>query len=178
MVKADGPRAGGQVRGGGDDGSPGRGPAAKPGGVTVRPDPPHVGPATVGPPPGRATADRPPTKAVGDAAEDRALAHLQARGLRLLARNYRLAGGPRQRGAEIDLILQAADGTVVFVEVRSRRRPGGGGAAASIDGAKQRRLIRAAQHWLLRCPVLPPCRFDVVAIDGDQLQWLPAAFSA
>jgi putative endonuclease len=26
--------------------------------------------------------------------------------------------------------------------------------------------------------VLPPCRFDVVAIDGDTLQWLQGAFEA
>jgi putative endonuclease len=37
-------------------------------------------------------------------------------------------------------------------------------------------LIRAAQTYLLRYASPPPCRFDVVAIDGDQLQWLKAAF--
>jgi putative endonuclease len=118
------------------------------------------------------------TKAVGDAAEDRALAHLQQQGLRLVQRNYRLAGGPRQRGAEVDLILRAPDGTLVFVEVRARTGHGHGGAAVSVTGAKQRRIVRAAQHYLMGLAVLPPCRFDVVAIDGDQLQWLPGAFDA
>lgn len=118
------------------------------------------------------------TKAVGDAAEDRALAHLQRQGLRLVQRNYRLAGGPRQRGAEVDLILRAPDGTLVFVEVRARAGSGHGGAAGSVTGAKQRRIVRAAQHFLLSLPVPPPCRFDVVAIDGDALQWLPGAFDA
>ena len=123
------------------------------------------------------------TKQIGDSAEDRALAYLQRQGLQLIQRNYRLAGGPRQRGAEIDLILQDADGTLVFVEVRSRRAGAGGhgghgGAAGSVSGVKQRRLVRAAQHYLMRLAVLPPCRFDVVAIDGDALQWLRAAFDA
>ncbi len=118
------------------------------------------------------------TKAVGDAAEDRALAHLQQQGLRLVQRNYRLAGGPRQRAGEVDLILRAPDGTLVFVEVRARAGGGHGGAAASVTGAKQRRIVRAAQHYLTGLAVLPPCRFDVVAIDGDQLQWLPGAFDA
>lgn len=122
---------------------------------------------------------RPPsTKAVGDSAEDRALAHLQRQGLQLVQRNYRLAGGPRQRGAEIDLILRAPDGTLVFVEVRARSGSGHGGAASSVSGAKQRRIVRAAQHFLLSWTELPPCRFDVVAIDGDSLQWLPGAFDA
>ena len=120
----------------------------------------------------------PSTKQIGDSAEDRALAYLQQQGLRLVQRNYRLAGGPRQRGAEIDLILCDAEGTLVFVEVRARRVAGHGGAAASVSAAKQRRIVRAAQHFLLRLAVLPPCRFDVVAIEGQTLAWLPAAFGA
>ena len=62
--------------------------------------------------------------------------------------------------------------------MRARAGSGHGGAAASVTGAKQRRIVRAAQHYLMGLAVLPPCRFDVVAIDGDQLQWLPGAFDA
>ena len=123
-------------------------------------------------------AGHPVTKVVGDDAEDRALAHLQQQGLRLVCRNYRLAGGPRQRGAEIDLIMTTADGTLVFVEVRARRDSRHGGAAASVSGVKQRRLVHAAQHYLMGLTSVPPCRFDVVVIDGDVLTWLPAAFDA
>lgn len=127
----------------------------------------------------RSSGDAPgTTKAVGDRAEDRALDHLLRQGLSLVTRHYRLAGGPRQRGAEIDLILLDRDGTLVFVEVRARRSRDHGGAAASIDGRKQQRIVRAAQHYLMRHAVPPPCRFDVVAIDGDRLEWLRGAFSA
>ena len=118
------------------------------------------------------------TKAIGDAAEARALAHLQRQGLVLVQRNYRVAGGPHARGAEIDLILRDRDGTLVFCEVRARRGSGHGGAAASIDAFKQQRIVRAASHYLMRYRTPPPCRFDVVAIDGDELRWLPAAFTA
>ena len=112
----------------------------------------------------------------GQAAEDRALSWLQGKGLTLVQRNYRVARGPHARGGEIDLILREPDGTLVFVEVRSRAGRSHGGAAASVTPAKQRSLKLAAQHYLLRLPVVPPCRFDVLAIDGDQLQWLPGAF--
>lgn len=115
---------------------------------------------------------------VGAAAEARALAHLRSQGLQLVARNYRVARGPHARGGEVDLIMRERDGTIVFVEVRSRRSARAGGAAASVGTAKQRRVILAAKHWLLRCEVLPPCRFDVVAIDGEALQWLRGAFDA
>ena len=110
--------------------------------------------------------------------EDRALQHLQRQGLKLVQRNYRVARGPSARGGEIDLILRDRDGTLVFVEVRSRASTGQGGAAASVGAAKRRSLVYAAQHYLQRLAVLPPCRFDVVAIDGEHIQWLPAAFDA
>lgn len=115
-------------------------------------------------------------KAVGDAAEARALAHLQRQGLTLVERNYRVARGPRARGGEVDLILRAADGTLVFCEVRARHSAAHGGAAASVGAAKQRALVFAAQHYLRRFATPPPCRFDVVAIDGEQLEWLAGAF--
>ncbi|SHM14029.1 YraN family protein [Rhizobacter sp. OV335] len=116
------------------------------------------------------------TKEVGDDGEARALAHLLRHGLVLVRRNYRVAAGPRARGGEVDLILRDRDGTLVFVEVRARARLGHGGAAASVGAVKQRRVIFAAHHFLRTYPTLPPCRFDVVAIDGEQLDWLRAAF--
>lgn len=118
------------------------------------------------------------TKALGDGAEARALAHLQARGLTLVQRNYRVAAGPHVRGAEVDLILRDRDGTLVFVEVRSRRDDRHGGALASVDGAKQRRIVRAARHYLMRLQSLPPCRFDVVAVQGDTVEWVRGAFES
>jgi putative endonuclease len=115
------------------------------------------------------------TKARGDAGEDEALAYLQAQGLRLLQRNYRTPG---RGGGEIDLIMQTDDGTVVFVEVRQRSRTDFGGAAASISAHKQRRIVFAAHHYLLRWRRLPPARFDVVTLEASGLRWLKAAFDA
>lgn len=117
-------------------------------------------------------------KGRGDAAEDRALHYLQRQGLRLVERNYRVARGPHARGGEIDLIMRTADGCLVFVEVRSRSSNSHGGAAASIGMSKRRSLILAARHYLLSLATPPPCRFDVLAIEGEQLEWLQAAFDA
>ncbi|HWI11343.1 MAG TPA: YraN family protein [Burkholderiaceae bacterium] len=118
------------------------------------------------------------TKERGDAGEARALAHLLGQGLTLVQRNYRVAHGPAARGGEIDLILRERDGTLVFVEVRARQGQAHGGAAASVGAAKQRSLVFAAQHFLSGQRTLPPCRFDVVAIDGERIEWLRAAFDA
>jgi putative endonuclease len=104
----------------------------------------------------------------GQAGEDEALAHLARHGLTLVERNFRCKAG------EIDLIMRHGD-TLVFIEVRRRADTRFGGAAASIGYAKQRRLLIAAQVYLLRYRVPPPCRFDVFAIDGGRQSWLQNA---
>lgn len=115
------------------------------------------------------------TKQVGDHGEDAALRHLSAHGLRLIQRNYRTPG---RGGGEIDLIMHDKDGTTVFVEVRQRASQRFGGAAASVSPVKQRRIIFAARHYLMRLSTWPPCRFDVVTLEGDHIEWLRAAFDA
>ena len=115
------------------------------------------------------------TRLRGNAAEDAALAHLLAAGLTLVERNYRTPG---RGGGEIDLVMREAGGTLVFVEVRARAGTTHGGAAASVGGVKQRRIVLAARHYLMRHRSPPACRFDVVAIDGDHIEWLKAAFDA
>ena len=118
------------------------------------------------------------TKAVGDGGEARALAHLLAHGLTLVQRNYRVAAGPNARGGEIDLVMRDRDGTLVFVEVRSRKTASFGSAAATVGLTKQRSLVFAARCFLRGHATQPACRFDVVAIDGDHIEWLQAAFDA
>lgn len=115
------------------------------------------------------------TRLRGNAAEDAALAHLLAAGLQLVERNYRTPG---RGGGEIDLVMREAGGTLVFVEVRARAGTTHGGAAASVGGVKQRRIVLAARHYLMRHRSPPACRFDVVAIDGNHIEWLKAAFDA
>ena len=115
------------------------------------------------------------TKRVGDAAEDAALAHLQAAGLSLVARNYRTPG---RGGGEIDLIMrEPGSGTLVFVEVRRRASGTHGGAGGSITAVKQRRIVFAARHYLMRLRTLPPCRFDVVLVQ-ERIEWIQGAFEA
>ena len=115
------------------------------------------------------------TRESGTSAEDAALLHLEAAGMRLLERNFRTPG---RGGGEIDLVMRGPGGTLVFVEVRARATAAHGGAAASVSAVKQRRLVYAARHYLKRFRALPPCRFDVVAIDGRQIQWIQGAFEA
>ncbi|MGP6380038.1 YraN family protein [Yersinia bercovieri] len=106
--------------------------------------------------------------------EQQARRHLERAGLIFQAANVSYQSG------EIDLIMR--DGpTWVFVEVRFRRNALFGGAAASVTYRKQQRLLRAAAIWLAQRDAsfaTTPCRFDVFAITGSQLEWLPNAFNA
>lgn len=133
--------------------------------------------------PGPAGAVAATTKSRGDAAEALALKHLQEHGLKLVQRNFKTPG---RGGGEVDLIMRERDGTLVFIEVRQRASQRQGGAGASITGLKQRRIVFAARHFLLRLGSEPPCRFDVVLLDGAQMtaltppriEWIRAAFDA
>lgn len=111
----------------------------------------------------------------GRAGEEAALRHLTARGLRLVARNWRCRYG------EIDLILE--DGPeLVFAEVKTRRSTRFGTGAEAVGHGKQARLRHLAQFFLQGQPRPDvPCRFDVVEVtpdggDGWQVRWLRGAF--
>ena len=108
----------------------------------------------------------------GFAAEQAALDYLLSRGLRLVARNFRVRLG------ELDLVMADGD-QLVFVEVRSRTSANYGGAAASVTRSKQRRVRNAAQAFLAAARgggSWPALRFDVVAIDGERIDWIASAF--
>lgn len=118
-----------------------------------------------------------PRQLRGARVEAAARDHLRRAGLADVAANARFRLG------ELDLVMRDGE-TLVFVEVRYRRRADFGGGAASVDRGKRRRLVRAAQQFLQAHPRMAqaPCRFDVVAADGDpdapRLHWIRDAFRA
>jgi len=114
------------------------------------------------------------TGILGNHAEKLAAKYLKSKGLALVKRNYRCKLG------EIDLVMQHHE-YLVFVEVRYRKNSAFGGAAASIDIAKQSKLTKAAQHYMLNNGVADtPARFDVICLNGDlnrpDYQWISNAF--
>lgn len=108
-------------------------------------------------------------QALGSKAEDEAARFLARHGLDIVARNF------RTRFGEIDLVARDGE-TLVFIEVRMRSSAHFGGAADSIDLRKQARIVAAARQFLARMKREPPCRFDVVTLDGGPPQWLRGAF--
>jgi putative endonuclease len=114
----------------------------------------------------------------GAACESLAALYLEAHGLEVLARNLRCKAG------ELDLVCR--DGNVLaIVEVRQRQRDDYGGALASVNAAKQRRIIRAARFFLERRAIFRTytLRFDVLAVQGSpqgahHIRWIKDAFRA
>lgn len=105
------------------------------------------------------------SKKSGQAAEDTALAYLKQHGLALIHKNF------ISRFGEIDLIMRDND-TLVFVEVR-KRHTGIRDAIESITNAKQRKLVKSAQYYLLKTGFDVACRFDAVLLDNSQrIEWL------
>lgn len=109
------------------------------------------------------------TKLKGQAAEKSARTFLEQQGLTFVEQNVRYPFG------EIDLIMKQ-DSQWVFVEVKYRKNNHFGGAISAISSAQIQRIRRAAAHYLQLNRIDSPCRFDVVAIDTTNTQWLKNAF--
>lgn len=110
-------------------------------------------------------------RAVGSEYERRAAEYLQSQGYRILERNFRCRTG------EIDLI--ARDGAyLVFIEVKYRRDAASGDPTEAVDAAKQMTISRTASYYCLKKGYgeTMPCRFDVVAICGDEIRLVRDAF--
>jgi putative endonuclease len=105
------------------------------------------------------------------AAERRAAQHYRLRGYRILAVNA-WAGGN-----EVDVIARRGR-TLVFCEVKDRRRDDYGAPAEFVHPEKQRRVRRAAEAWLAARPELAglDVRFDVVAVAAGRLKRITGAF--
>jgi putative endonuclease len=97
-------------------------------------------------------------KALGREGEDAAAGYLQAKGYKILDRNFQIREG------EIDLIAKSDD-TLVFVEVKTGRSNSFGHPADKVDLRKQRRMVKAASAYLQKEEIDDmDCRFDVIAI--------------
>ena len=97
----------------------------------------------------------------GDWGEERAALYLRLHGYRILERNFRCRQG------EIDIIARRGD-VVAFVEVKQRKNADYGEAREFVTFSKQRRIIRAAELWLLREHSELQPRFDVIEVYAPQ----------
>jgi putative endonuclease len=110
----------------------------------------------------------------GQTAENRALQYLTSKGIQHIESNFRAKTG------EIDLIVKEGN-TLIFLEVKARKSNQYGHPAEFVTPAKQRKIIKTAQLYLLKHPALNnlPCRFDVItmtSVDQANIEWICDAF--
>lgn len=111
------------------------------------------------------------TRERGAQKEEQVCAYLFSQGVRIVARNF------RSRQGEIDIV--GYDGPyLVFFEVKYRSGKSMGSAAEAVGRVKQNKICRVADYYryIHHCMEDTPLRFDVVAMDGENMQWIKNAF--
>ena len=110
-------------------------------------------------------------RSVGSIYEQLAAEQLINMGYSVLVCNY------RKRFGEIDIIAKDGD-TICFCEVKYRRNNGCGRALEAVGYSKQKKIISVARYYLMKHGLdeWTPCRFDVIAVDDDEITVLKNAF--
>lgn len=109
---------------------------------------------------------------VGADKEQMAAAYLEKQGMEIVERNF------RNRQGEIDMIARHGE-YLVFVEVKYRSNHSKGSALEAVDYRKMRQICKVADYYryLHRLGNNTMIRYDVVAIQGEEIVWIPNAFS-
>lgn len=107
----------------------------------------------------------------GASKEMLAAEYLTQQGMRIKNRNFRCRQG------EID-VIGYHNSCLVFVEVKYRRTEVFGKAEEAVDSRKQYKICRAADYYryLHRIGDDFPVRYDVVAVQGTEINWIQNAF--
>lgn len=112
------------------------------------------------------------TRKIGTEKEEMACRFLTQKGVKIRERNFRCRQG------EIDIV--GDDGEyLVFFEVKYRKSTSKGSASEAVDYRKQQKICKVSDYYRLlhHCPADTPIRYDVIAIDGEQLEWMKDAFA-
>ena len=108
---------------------------------------------------------------LGGQKEELAAAFLKEQGAEILAMNFYFPGG------ELDIVAKHGE-YLCFVEVKYRRSREFGVPEEAVTKAKQHKMIQGARRYLYqnRLPESTSCRFDVVSIYQDEINWIQDAF--
>ena len=146
--------------------------------------------------------NKPNRRKTGTAYEEIAARYLTGRGYRILEHSFRcrmgeidlIAVDPGIHSGTADRFMIAddpveiqresggaefpQDGCLVFVEVKYRKTAGSGHPEEAVSFRKQMAISRVADYYRVRKGISMelPCRFDVIAIEGNRLRHWKNAF--
>ncbi|GIU32378.1 YraN family protein [Shewanella schlegeliana] len=109
------------------------------------------------------------TQNQGQIAEHTARQYLEQHGLTFVEQNV------RYRFGEIDIVMKDRSDWV-FVEVKYRSASQYGGAVNALSHAQTQRIRKAASHYIQLKRIDAICRFDVIAVNPQGIQWIRDAF--
>lgn len=110
-------------------------------------------------------------RSVGSFYERKAVEYLKNQGYVIIKKNFRSKAG------EIDII--AREGNVIcFVEVKYRKTASFGHPEEAVSCYKQEKIRKVAEYFFVyhKIPLDTECRFDVIAVEGEELRHIKNAF--
>ncbi len=110
------------------------------------------------------------SRVIGTFYEEAAIAYLQKQNIRIIEHSYKCG-----RVGEIDLIGEG-EGCLIFFECKYRKNHSAGYPAQAVNSTKQRTIRRCAEYYLMNHKTDLFIRFDVIAIEGEQIDWIKNAF--
>lgn len=108
-------------------------------------------------------------RAVGKQKEEIAVEYIKKIGYKVIAQNY------RNRYGEIDIIAEDNE-YVFFIEVKYRKNRKYGSGEESVNAAKCRKIYMLSQQYIIENNIKKGIRYDVVAIENDELRYIKNYF--
>lgn len=108
-------------------------------------------------------------KRLGKRGEELALKYLKRNGYKILERGYRNPFG------EVDIIAEK-DGTVAFIEVKTRLSENYGAPSEAVDSRRRNKYIQAAKYYFYGKQIDVTVRFDIIEILRGEINHIENAF--
>ena len=108
-------------------------------------------------------------KRLGKRGEELALKYLKRNGYKILERGYRNPFG------EVDIIAEK-DGTVAFIEVKTRLGENYGAPSEAVDSRRRNKYIQAAKYYFYGKQIDVTVRFDIIEILRGEINHIENAF--
>ncbi|NLX82088.1 MAG: YraN family protein [Proteiniphilum sp.] len=97
---------------------------------------------------------------LGKKGEDEAVRYLLSEGYKITNRNWRF------HGFEIDVVAEIGE-FIVFAEVKTRTSVMYGNPEDFVSKGRRKRMVEAANHYLIENEIDKPARFDIIGIVWD-----------
>ena len=97
---------------------------------------------------------------LGKKGEDEAVKYLKSKDYGIVSRNWNF------HGYEVDIIAENEE-FIVFVEVKTRTSAQWGNPEDFVGKSRMRRMVDAADHYLIEKDIDKPARFDIIGLVWD-----------